>query len=226
MKVINEKCSSLAKTIPKHATEVQAAGKRLDEAEARPLAVENSTAVLEPRIAELEKQVSALTERLDMAENYNRHPNIRVVSLAEDTEAGQPVEFIESWLPRVLMMTTKAGCVNLERAHHTLAPKPDPNRSPRSLLLQFHTFKDKQRLMEAAHQASQDGGLIYNGSRISFYSNFFAMVMKNGKTYDAVKQRLQEQGIPYAMLFPATLGVTHGSSQKRFSTPLGGTRLH
>lgn len=62
-KVINEKLSPLAEAIRKHDTEFQAAGKCLDEAEARLLAVENSTAVHEPRIVELEKQVSTLMER-------------------------------------------------------------------------------------------------------------------------------------------------------------------
>lgn len=219
IKVIDEKLSPLGETVHRHATELQAASKRLDEAEARLLAVENSAAAQDPRIVELEKQVSALTESLDMAENYSRRLNIRVVGLAEDTETGQPVEFFESWLPRVLKMTTKAGRIKLERAHRTRAPKPSPNRSPRSLLLRFHTFRDKQRVMEAARRASQDGGLTYNGARVSFYSDFSATVMKKRKAYDAVKQRLRERGLPYAMLFPATLQVSHGESKKRFSTP-------
>ncbi|XP_030282868.1 uncharacterized protein LOC115587269 [Sparus aurata] len=137
IKVIDDKLSPLVETIYKNTTEIQAACKWLDEAEARLLAVENSAETQEPRIVELEKQVSALTESLDMAENYSRRLNIRVVGLPEDTETGQPVEFFESWLPRVLKMTTKAGRIKLERAHRTLAPKPDPNRSPRSVLLRF-----------------------------------------------------------------------------------------
>lgn len=219
IKVIDDKLSPLVETIYKNTTEIQAACKRLDEAEARLLAVENSAETQEPRIVELEKQVSALTESLDMAENYSRRLNIRVVGLPEDTETGQPVEFFESWLPRVLKMTTKAGRIKLERAHRTLAPKPDPNRSPRSVLLRFHAFRDKQRAMEAARRVSQDGGLTYNGARVSFYSDFSSTVIKKRKAYDAVKQRLRERGLPYAMLFPATLQVTHGSSKKRFSTP-------
>ena len=83
-------------------------------------------------------------------------------------------------------MPTKAGCIKLERAHHSLAPKPDPNRRPRSLLLRFHAFRDKLRVMEAARQ---DGGLTYDGSKVSFYSDFSSTVMK---AYDAVKQRLRE----------------------------------
>jgi len=61
IKVIDDKLGLLAETIHKHAMEVQATSKRLDEAEARLLAVENSAAAQEPRIVELEKQVSALT---------------------------------------------------------------------------------------------------------------------------------------------------------------------
>ncbi|KAK1903583.1 LINE-1 retrotransposable element ORF1 protein [Dissostichus eleginoides] len=99
----------------------------------------------EPRIAELEKQVSALTESLDMAENYSRRLNIQVVGLAEGTETGQPVDFFES--------------------------------------------------------------------------DFSPAVMRKRKAYDAVKQRLRERGIPYAMLFPATLQVSHGGSKKKFSSP-------
>lgn len=71
--------------------------------------------------------------------------------------------------------------------------------------------------MEAARQASQDGGLIYNGSRVSFYSDFSSTVMKKHKAYDVVKQRLLERGMLYAMLFPATLQVTHGGSNRGFS---------
>ena len=72
--------------------------------------------------------------------------------------------------------------------------------------------------MEAARRASQDGGLIYNGSRVSFYTDFSLTVMKECKAYDVVKQRLREWGMPYAMLFPATLQVTQGGSKSRLST--------
>lgn len=214
IKVIDDKLSPLVETIYKNTTEIQAASKRLDEAEARLLAVEGSAETQAPRIVELEKQVNALTESLDMAENYSQCRNIRVVGLPEDMETGQPVEFFESWLPSVLKMTTKAGRIKLERAHRTLVLKPDPNRSPRAVLLRFHAFRDKQ-----TRRVSQDGGLIYNGAKVSFYSDFSSTVIRRRKAYDAVKQQLRARGMPYAMLFPATLQVTHGSSKKRFSTP-------
>ncbi|KAI4827140.1 hypothetical protein KUCAC02_030560 [Chaenocephalus aceratus] len=154
-----------------------------------------------------------------MAENYNRRLNIGVVGLAEGTETGHSVDFFESWLPLTVGMATKAERIQLERAHRSLAPRPDPNKYPRSVLLRLHTFRDKQKVMEAVRRASQDGALTHNGSRLSFYSDFSPVVMRKRKAYDAAKQRLRERGIPYAMLFPATLQVSHGGSKKRFSSP-------
>ncbi|KAL7398082.1 hypothetical protein ABVT39_004036 [Epinephelus coioides] len=75
IQVIDDKLCPPTETIYKNATEIQAASKHLHEAEARQL--KNSAATQEPRIVELEKKVSALTESLDMAENYSRRLNIR-----------------------------------------------------------------------------------------------------------------------------------------------------
>lgn len=218
-KVIDDKLSPLVETIHSHTAELQSASKRLDEAEARILAVENEVTPRGSRIDELEKQVAALTEDLDMAENYSRRLNIRVVGLPEGTETGQPVEFFETWLPSVLKMTTKGERVKLERAHRSLAPKPDSTKPPRSVLLRFHSFRDKQRAMEAARLASQSGAVMFNGSRLSFFSDFSSAVMRRRKAFDGVKQQLREKKIPYAMLFPAILQVSHEGSKKRFDTP-------
>lgn len=130
------------------------------------------------------------------------------------------MDFFESWLPHVLKMTTMASRIKLERAHRNLATKPDhPNRNHRTLMLRFHAFRDKQRVMEAARRASQNSGIIYYGSRISLYSDFSLTVMKKRKAYDAIKERLRERGLQYALLFLAPLQVMHRGSKKRFSTP-------
>ena len=226
-KVIDSKLSPLVETIHKHTAELQTAGRRQDEAEARILSVETETAPHEQRLAALEKQVTDLTESLDMAENYSRRLNLRVVNLEEDVElAGRdPVDFFESWLPRVLGMTTKDGRVKLERAHRTLAQKPAPTAAvphpkPRAVLLRFHAFRDKQRAMEAARNASENGGVKFNGSKVMFFNDFSATVMKRRKRYDDVKKKLREKKIPYAMLFPAILEVTQrNGSKERYKTP-------
>ncbi len=95
-----------------------------------------------------------------MAENYSRCLNIWVAGLAKGTETGQSVDFFESWLPHFLKITNKSGHIKLETVHRSVAQKLDPNKNPRSLLLQFHTFRDKQRVMEAERRASQNGALL------------------------------------------------------------------
>lgn len=115
-------------------------------------------------------------------------------------------------------MTTKAGHIKLERAHRVLTPKPDPNKRPRTLLIHFHSFRDKQRVMQAVHRlSSEDGGLKLNGSMVSVYNDFSTAVLK--KAYDAVKLLLRERGVQYTMFFSATVQVTHHGSRRRFSTP-------
>ena len=226
-KVIDSKLSPIVETIHKHTAELQTVGRRLDEAEARILSVETETAPHEQRLAALEKQVTDLTESLDMAENYSKRLNLRVVNLEEDVGlAGRdPVDFFGSWLPRVLGMTTKDGRVKLERAHRTLAQRPAPTAAvprprPGAVLLRFHAFRDEQRAMEAAGNASLNGGVKFDGSGLMFLGDFSAAVVKRRRRYDDVKKKLREKKIPYAMLFPAILEVTQrNGSKERYRAP-------
>lgn len=87
VKVIDEKLSPLTEAVSKLVVELQSAHKRLDKAEARVPAVDSVAIAHEPRITELENQVSALMERLDAAENYSTRLNVRLVGLPEDTES-------------------------------------------------------------------------------------------------------------------------------------------
>lgn len=70
MLAADEQLGPLAKTIPKHATELRAANTQLDEAASMPLAVANSAEAREPR----RRQVSDFTRTLHVAENYNNGP--------------------------------------------------------------------------------------------------------------------------------------------------------
>lgn len=148
----------MTETILTFAAQIQATSGWLNETKARLLAVENCTDKQEPRIVELEKQMRAITERLDMAEKYNRRFNIRVVCLPIDMETDG-----------ILKMISKAGRIKLESAHRTLAPKQEPPGRHC-----FFAFRRNQGLMDVVRQ---DVG--YNGTRGSFYSDFYTtMKMK------------------------------------------------
>ena len=56
----------------------------------------------------------------------------------------------EKWVPEYLQMDTKAGRLKLDWAHRSLALKPGAGQRPRPLIVKFHNFMDKQRVMEVA----------------------------------------------------------------------------
>ncbi len=76
--------------------------------------------------------------------------------LPEGTEGSDPVHFIEKWLPDYLKITTKAGRIKLDRAHRSLAPLPGPTQRPRPVIIKFHNFTDKQRVLNAARHVGTD----------------------------------------------------------------------
>lgn len=210
----------LSKTVRQHTEDIKAANTRLDEAEARILASEDLVAAYESKIGQLEKEVRLLSEKADMAENYSRRLNIRLLGMAEGLETNQAVNFLESWLPQFLKIPTDTGRIRLERAHRVPGSRLSAAADkPRPLLLRFHAFQDKQRVIESARRASQGNALVYNGSRLFFYNDFSASVFKKRKAFDPVKRQLREQGISYGLFYPATLQVSHNGAKKKYTSP-------
>ncbi|KAE8277770.1 hypothetical protein D5F01_LYC24210 [Larimichthys crocea] len=119
--------------------------------------------MVDTRVQELENQIRSMAEHIDDLENRGRRKNVRVIGLPEDAEGTNPTKFFESWIPDLLGLETKAGRVKIERAHRTLAPKPGPNQRPRPVLIRFHNFTDKQRVLDAARRS---GTVKYKESTI------------------------------------------------------------
>lgn len=220
-KAIDTKISTVLDAIKEQTSQIQAVATRIEEAERRLLDAEESAIASEARIASLEKQVRDMLEHVDDLDNRGRRCNVRVVGLPEDSEGKDPVKFLETWIPEHLQMTTKGNRVKLDRAHRSMAPKPGPNQRPRPLILKFHNFRDKQRVMEAARRLGsrdQDGSTA-RGPKISFYNDFSAEVVRRRRAFDDTKTRLKKLGVAYALLYPATLRVTLDGKQTRFNSP-------
>lgn len=218
---IDEKLGPLAETVHNHTQQLESVNGRLDEAERRIMAVEAFSEDAQSRVFNLEKQVAMLTEHIDDLENRGRRKNIRILGLHEEVEGTNAVTFLESWIPEFFGLHTKSGRIKIERAHRTLAPKPGAKDRPRPLIVRFHNYGDKQRVLDACRKrsASADGDLRYEDSKISCYQDFSASVIRKRKDFNAVKQRLRDMGARYAMLYPAKLRVNIGSTLKVFETP-------
>lgn len=219
-KVIDTKIATVLDAIKEQTSEIQAIATRIEEAEKRILDVEEAALASDARIASLEKQVRDMLEHVDDLDNRGRRCNVRVVGLPEGTEGKDPVTFLETWIPDYLQMTTKGNRVKLDRAHRSMAPKPGPNQRPRPLILKFHNFRDKQRVMDAARRLGSRGqDSTPREPKISFFNDFSAEVVRRRRAFDDPKTRLKNLGVSYALLYPATLRVTVDGKQTRFDSP-------
>lgn len=215
-KVIDVKIRTVLEAIAGHSAELQRVVKRVDEAEGRIATVETSTTSMDTKINALEKQVREMAEHIDDLDNRGRRCNIRVVGLPENSEGTRSVTFFEEWIPDYLQMDTKAGRVKLDRAHRSQAPIPGPNQRPRPVVIKFHNFTDKQRVMDAARNIGSDGQR--KGPKVSFFNDYSTAVVRRRKAFDEVKARLKRMKIDYALLYPATLKIMVNGSPKKLYT--------
>ncbi len=119
-------------------------------------------------------------------------------------------------MPNLLNTEFKNHQVKIERAHRVPPRPPTPGERPRALIVKLHNFQDKARIMQAARAASQ---LVYKRHNISIFEDFSTAIMRKRQAFGNVKKRLREQGIRFAMTYPATLRVQHNSGEKFFKQP-------
>lgn len=221
--VIDAKISTVLEAIDNQSSKIQSIVQRVQEAEDRIEVTETTCTANETKIQVLEKRICDLTEQIDDLENRGRRCNARIIGLPEDTEGTNPLKFFEKWIPDYLNLDTKAGKVKLERAHRSLAPKPVLNRRPRPVIVRFHNFQDKQRVMAAASKrfALNNSKQTSDADtpRISFFNDYSAAVVQKRKAFNEVKIRLREMQMEYALLYPATLSVKVGQMRKKFTSP-------
>lgn len=190
---MDEKLDKMARNISQSLKEVT---ERVGEAKQRILVVENGSADTEKRLRALEKTSSELTERLHDYENSSRRKNLRIVGLPQKLEGTTATIFMETWIPEILQLNTKAGRIKLQRAHRLQGPAA--SRFPRGMIVRFHNFSDRQWVMDAARRLKD---IRFEGSRVHFFPNFAAATPKKRREFDKVRMKLQSiEGARYAMI--------------------------
>ena len=167
----------------------------VSEGEQRVVVVENVSTDADQRLLALEKTAREMTKQLHDYENRGRCKNLRIIGLQERLKGINPTMYMESWIPQFLELDTKAGWVKLERAHRL--PSPHTSRFPRAMIVRLHNFSDWQRVMDAARRLKD---IWQDGARI--------------------RKKLQNiEGARYAMIYPASLGITVSDMIKTFHSP-------
>lgn len=104
----------------------------------------------ELRALELQKQFE---NRLVDQEGRSRRENIRIHGVKEGAEdsARSMIDFTETLLQEKLELPPSLH-LRIERAHHALASRPPLDSPPRSIVVRFMSFRNKEEIIKIAWQ--------------------------------------------------------------------------
>lgn len=169
----------------------------------------------------LEKVVVSLQEHLDDQEDRGRCKNLRIIGLPESSEGSSAIQFMESWLPKVLALATKDRKIKLEWVHRVSGPTrrgADSRRPyPHTMIVRFHHYSDRVQVLEASRWAKD---VRFEDSRIFLFQDFSSQTHRKRRAFDQARRRLQSLGLHnYGLNYPATLRITVNNTTKSFTKP-------
>uniref|UniRef100_A0A3P9IAA9 L1 transposable element RRM domain-containing protein n=1 Tax=Oryzias latipes TaxID=8090 RepID=A0A3P9IAA9_ORYLA len=164
----------------------------------------------------LQKDYHRLHEKYLDLENRNRRQNLRVVGIKEETEGGNPSRFIAEFFSDVLGEENFESPVVIDRAHRTLAPKPRAGERPRTMIVRLHYFTDREKILQLSRNK---GRLSYKGSPVHIFPDMSPEVSKLRASFNPVKVKLRNAGIPYSLFYPAKLLITVNNTKYSFTDP-------
>lgn len=122
---------------------------RVLQAELRISNTEDGVAHLQAKVNKLESKNKSLENKLVDLETRSRLNNLRLVGLPEGAEGRDACSFLEKWIPEVLDAVALQSSGIIERAHR-IGPMKDSKAPPRTLIMRFLNYKDKQAVIAAA----------------------------------------------------------------------------
>lgn len=216
-----KKIDEVQTTVTEVNRQMQECTRRIAQAEQRISDAEDAATLLTARVTTLETKVTtlqgtvkSLNEKADDLECRSRRNNVRLVGLPEKVEGQDATAFLEKWLPEALNIE-QVGSV--ERAHRIGAPPDSGTDRPRTLIMKFMNFKDRERVLKAARTKGQ---VTFKNKPVRFHVDLSAGVHKKQREYDDVRKRLRDRGIhKHRIIYPDRLLVTHDERSRTFRTP-------
>ncbi|KAI4806601.1 hypothetical protein KUCAC02_017419 [Chaenocephalus aceratus] len=145
-------------------------------------------------------------------EARSRRKNIRITGLPESIEGPRPTAFFSDLLTQLLGDQILPTSPELVRAHRSLAVKPKPGERPRPVIIRFHNFQTKERVIREARKMRAD--LRYEGKPIAFYEDYIPEVVMQRALYREVMAQLYKLGLRPALQCPAKLMITAENGDK------------
>lgn len=214
--LIQEAIKPLQTSLDSLQTTVSSFQKRLTSVES--VAGDNfeRVAAVESTIAELQTQNQSLLDRLDDLENRSRRTNLRIINIPEGSEDGKdPVKFMSELLMQITGPDVCPVPPELERAHRTPTVRTGHGKSPRTFLVCFSKFQQKEAVLRWARNHE----LKYQGSTIRMYQDVSTALSKKRAAFNGVKQALYQKNVKFHLLYPARLRVIHRDDVLTFNSP-------
>lgn len=172
--------------------------------------------ILEESQQELTKKCKHLQEKCLDLENRSRRRNLRIVGVPENSETGNMITFVPEFLRDVLGGDIFGSPLVIDRAHRSLGPKPSPTDRPRTIVVCFHYYTDKQKVLDTS---KAKGNLLYNGRPVHIFPDVSPEVGKLRAAFTGVKKMFRDAGVTYSLFFPARLVVTFDGTRHSFDSP-------
>ncbi|KAJ1172927.1 hypothetical protein NDU88_004769 [Pleurodeles waltl] len=125
---------------------------------------------------------------------------------------------METYVEKLLLTLFGADSMSkvfiVERAHRSLATRPPPGAPALPIIARILNYKDSKTILKLAREKQP---LNFEGNVVSIYPDFTRMVHEARKKYIAVKRRLWQAQIAYAMLYTARLCITYKGKERVFA---------
>ncbi|XP_072358410.1 uncharacterized protein [Scyliorhinus torazame] len=143
---------SLRVAVAKTSAEVREQGEKMKEVEE---AVSQHIDQLTSMGDELRRVVEVnrgLRAKLEDLENRSRRHNLRIVGFPEGTEGPRPTEYFAKTLAELMGEGENPSRYELDRAHRSLRPKAKVNEPPRAVIICFHKYCMKEKVLSWAKE--------------------------------------------------------------------------
>ncbi|RXN33844.1 LINE-1 type transposase domain-containing 1 [Labeo rohita] len=214
---IDSKTADLQTSIENLHSTVSSLLGRVMEAEQHIGDTEDEVRRIDGLIKVVRQENETLKDKVDYLENYSRRSNIRVVGMKEGSEGSDPVKFFSEWLPNVLGAQHFSEQLEIERAHRTLYPVPNPDKPPRPILVRLLRYQDREKILRLARQK---GEITMDGRSISIFPNMSPDLAKRRKLMIPALKAFKERKVSCYLVHPARIKIlTEDGKFRFFETP-------
>lgn len=201
-------------------TDVSSILQRLDEAENRISELEDDRESWKQQAKANAKECSELRAIVTDMVNREKRLNVRIFGLKE--KKGSQVRLRE----RVGNFFANALGVNvakseLQMVHRVPSEKSeDEEAPPRPVIVRFHSFLEKERVMTAVKAKARMGtGIQWDDCNVSVFPDMTREVANRRKQFNDARKKLHELNVRFTFALPATLRFTWMGKKVSFTDP-------